>query len=140
MTDLEKKLNELIKTLTTRNQTVQTQKSSGIGGWITAIILSLLSLVGIAVALYYANKRSKELAIAKTALEIQQIETSQKEFEAKKEVGALMREQLLREVEIETKFIAMRDTKLKELEETFKVQKEKIKGLKSWSEINEGTP
>lgn len=136
--DLDSKLDKLIDNLTKRNAVVQEKKAEGPWGWVVAIVLALLSLVGIGVALYYANKRAKELAAAKTQIEQDKVAQDQKAHEAKKETLLGKRNALLDELKKKEAEIFESEKKLKQAEEEHAARRKKIENLNAWSEINEG--
>ena len=136
MTDLETKLEELIKSITARNQEVQTQKESVPWGYIVAIIMSLISFIAIAYATYLANKRSKELAAARTELEQLKVDMAQKDHEAQVAKERDKQEMLAAEVRVTYAIIAARTIKLQELEVAHAERQKKLEGLKSWEDIN----
>jgi len=137
-TDLEKKIDELITSISKRNETVQEKKESGPWGWIVGGILALLSLVGISVAMYYWNKRNKELAKAKTQLEQQKVDLEQKKHQEAQTQHGAERLMLKRQVEVLAGQIRQTETDLKKLDETHATRKAAIEKLRSWEEINEG--
>lgn len=138
MTDLEKKLDELIKSITDRNKEVQTKKEDGgVWGYITAIVLALISFIAMAYAAYLANKQAKELAAARTELEKLKVDLAQKEHEAQVAKERDKQEALAAEARLLSAVIAGRDTKLKELEAAHAERQKKLESLKSWEEIND---
>lgn len=136
MTDFEAKLEELIKSITDRNQEIQTKKEDVPWGYIVAIIMSLISFIAIAYATYLANKRSKELAAARTELEQLKVDLAQKDHEAQVAKERDKQEMLAAEVRVTQSIIAARDTKLQELEAAHAERQKKLEGLKSWEDIN----
>lgn len=135
--DLDKKLDRLIDNLTKRNETVQEKKKSGPWGWIVGLVIALLSLVGIGVALYYANRRAKELAAAKTKIEQDKVAQGQKAHEAKKEKHYVRRKELLEALKTKEREIQDSQARLREAEAAHAERKKKIENLNAWSEINE---
>jgi hypothetical protein len=137
--DVTKKLDELISSITTRNQTVQEKKEEG-GPWamITAVVLALISLIGIGVAMYFANKKAKELAQAKTELEQQKVSLAQAAHDAADK--DLQGKDKLTEVQIRmhSSIIQRREEELHQCEVAFAARKKKLEGLKAWEEINNG--
>jgi len=138
MTDLDEKLDELISKITARNKEIQTRKDSGPWAWLVAIVLSLISLVGIGVAMYYASRRAKELAAAKTQIEQDKVAQDQKAHEAKKETLLGKRNASLDELKKKEAEIFESEKKLKQAEEEHAARRKKIENLNAWSEINEG--
>lgn len=135
--DLDKKLDDLIAKLTTRNKEVQEKKQSGPWGWIVGLVIALISLVGIGVAMYLANRRAKELAKAKTKIEQEKVEQDQRAHEAKKESLLRKRNELLEELKRKERDIQDRDQQLKKLEEAHAERVKRIDNMNAWSEINE---
>ena len=135
--DLDKKLDQLINNLTKRNEVVQEKKQEGPWGWIVAIVLALLSLVGIGVAMYLSGKRAKELAQAKTEIEQAKVDQDQKAHEAKQELSKQKRDELLRQLKVKEREIQDSQATLKKAEEAHAEREAKIKALNAWSEINE---
>lgn len=135
--DLDKKLDRLIDNLTKRNETVQEKKQSGPWGWVVGIIIALISLVGIGVAMYYANRRAKELAKLKTKIEQDKVDQDQKAHEAKKEPHSLRRKELLEELKKKEREIQDRQAALKDAEEAHAARRKKLENLNAWAEINE---
>jgi beta-lactamase regulating signal transducer with metallopeptidase domain len=136
-TDLEKRLKDLVTQITERNKVVQEKKQSGPGGWIVAVVLALVSLVGIGVAMYLASRRAKELAKAKTELEHSQVDLEEKVHKAKKEKHIGVRKELLKQykkVEIE---LQKCKASLHAAEAIHAVRKKRIEKLKAWDDINE---
>jgi uncharacterized protein HemX len=134
---IQKRLDALIDKLTTRNQTVQEKKQSGPGGWIVAVVLALISLVGIGIAMYLAHRQAKELAKAKTKIEQDKVAQEQKAHEIKKETHLVKRNALL--AELKKKEVEIQDSErvLKEAKAAHAERAKKIKNLNAWSEINE---
>ena len=137
MTDLEKRLDELIAKLTTRNKEVQAKKQSGPWGWVIGLVIALISLVGIGVAMYLANRRAKELAKAKTKIEQDKVNQDQKAHEAKKETHLGRRKDLLVSLMKKERKIQDSQRTLEEAEAAHAERAKKIKNLNAWSEINE---
>ena len=135
--DLDAKLDRLIDNLTKRNETVQEKKQSGPWGWVVGIVMALISLVGIGVAMYLANRRAKELAQAKTQIEQAKVEQDQKAHEAKKETHLLRRKELLEGLKVKEREIQDSQRVLKDAEAAHAERAKKIKNLNAWSEINE---
>lgn len=136
-TDLSKKLDELIKSITARNAEVQTKKEDVPWGYITAIIMAIISFIAIAYASYLANKRAKELAEARTELEKLKVDLAQKDHEAQVAKEKDKQETLAAEARLIAAVIAGRDTQLKKLEAAHAERQKKLEGLKSWEEIND---
>jgi len=136
-TDLSKKLDELIKSITTRNTEVQTKKEAVPWGYITAIIMAIISFIAIAYASYLANKQAKELAAARTELEQLKVDLAQKEHEAQVAKEQSNQENLAAETRLLASVIRVRDEKLKALETAHAERQKKLEGLKSWEEIND---
>lgn len=138
-TDLTSKLEDLIKNITARNQETQTQKEGG-GAWgyIVALILSLVNVIAIAVAMYYANKQAKELADAKTALEQQAVDLEQKKHETAQAVlqGRIVQNQA--EIQVLEANIAARTTTLTKLEAEHAIRMKRVQELKSWEAMTHG--
>lgn len=137
LSDLEKRLDDVIKKVTERNEKTQEAKQSGPWGWVVAIVLALLSLVGIGVAMYLANRRAKELAKLKTQVEQDKVAQDQKAHEAKKEHLLSKRNELLNELKRKEMEIQKRDKEIKEAEKALEERKKKIDSLNAWREINE---
>lgn len=137
MTNLEKRLDELIDKLTTRNKEVQEKKQSGPWGWVVGLVVALISLVGIGVAMYLASRRAKELAEAKTKIEQDKVDQDQKAHEVKKETRRIKRLALLVRLKKKEREIQDSQAMLKKAEEEHAVRAKKIKNLNAWSEINE---
>lgn len=136
-TDLEKKLDDLIKKVTERNEKTQEAKKSGPWGWVVGVVLALLSLVGIGVAMWLASRRAKELAKLKTQVEQDKIAQDQRAHEAKKEPHMSKRKALLAAVKLKEIVLQKRDRELKEAEQAHETRKKKIDSLNAWREINE---
>jgi len=137
-TDLSKKLDELIKSITNRNKEVQTKKEDGgVWGYITAIVLALISFITMAYAAYLANKRAKELAAARTELEQLKVDLAQKEHEAQVAKEKADQESLTADRQLLAAIIEARDKDLKRLETAHAERQKKLEGLKSWEEIND---
>ena len=134
--DLETKLDELIKAVTARNAEVQTKKEDGVWGYVTAVVLALISLIGIAIATYLANKQAKELAAARTELETLKVDLAQKEHNVQVEKERNKLEILAAEVRLKLGIINARTTALVALETAHAERQKKLEGLKAWEEIN----
>lgn len=137
-TDLSKKLDELIKSITDRNKEVQTKKEDGgVWGYVTAIVLALISFITMAYAAYLANKQAKELAATRTELEKFKVDLAQKDHEAQVTKERDKQENLAAEARLLAIIIADRDKKLKALETEHAERQKKLEGLKAWEEIND---
>jgi gas vesicle protein len=137
LTDLEKRLDDLIKKVTERNEKTQEAKQSGPWGWVVGIVLALVSLVGIGVAMYLANKRAKELAKLKTQVEQEKVAQDQKAHEAKKVTLLKKRNELLDELKRKEMDIQKRDREIKEATQAHEERCKKVDALNAWREINE---
>jgi len=136
--DITKKLDGFIKSITDRNKVVQEKKKSGSPvGWIVGIVLALVSLIGIGVAMWLASRRAKELAKLKTKVEQDKVDQDQQAHEAKKEPSRIKREQLISDLKKREREIQERAALLKRAEEEHEARKKKVDGLNAWSEINE---
>jgi hypothetical protein len=135
--DITKKLDELISSITTRNQTVQEKKADG-SPWaiISAVVLALVSLIGIGVAMYFANKKAKELAQAKTELEQQKVDLSQAAHDAADKDLQGKEKLLLEQLRVQAEAIHARDENLRKLEADHDIRKKQLDGLKAWEAIN----
>lgn len=139
-TDLKTTLDNLITSLTKNNTTVQEKKESGTPwGYIVAGIVALLSLIGIGIAMYYANKRSKELATAMTTLETQKVDLAQQEYNAKALKNEYARTEMLKVVEAKKKELEATEAALTAAKTEHDAQLLKVKALKSWDEMNAGS-
>lgn len=137
MDDLNKRLDELIKTITTQNQQVQEQKqSSNPAGWIAALITALMALVGIGIAMWLANRKAKELADAKTELEQQKVDLAQTKHEADQAALRSKKDALLDEAAKLEAAIKGRTEDLRRAEEAHKERKTRLEGLRAWDDIN----
>lgn len=137
-TNLEKKIDELISSVTNRNKQTQEKKQSGPWGWIVGGILALISLVGIGIAMYYWNKRNKELAKAKTELEHQKVDLAQKKHDCAQSKHGTERLMLKRQVEVLAEQIRQNEKDLKKVDDEHAARKAAIEKLRSWEEINAG--
>lgn len=135
--DLPQRIDALIDKLTTRNKTVQEKKQSGPWGWVIGVVLALVSLVGIGVAMWLANRRTKELAKIKTKIEQDKVDQDQRAHEAKKEPHSKRRNELLEELKRHERDIQERAKTLREAETAHAERKKKLEGLKAWGAINE---
>lgn len=136
-TPLDKKLDDLIAKLTQRNEEIQEKKQAGPWGWVVSAILALISLVGIGVAIYYTNRRAKELAQAKTQIEQDKVDQDQRAQDAKKVPLLQRRGILLEALKEREKRIQERELSLREAERVHAERKKKLEGLKAWGAINE---
>lgn len=137
--DSLKTIDALLQKIKERNHKVQKKKqSTNPLAWISAIILSLLSLVGIGVAMWYARRQGKELARARTELELQKIEMVHKKHRAYREMIKEKKHELWKEAKLLHLEIDERNAELSELEEQHETQVARIKQLRSWKQINEG--
>lgn len=131
------KIDELISSLTARNATTQEQKKSGTPwGWIAAVISALIALVGIGVALWMHNKRSKELAIAKTELEQQRVDAASQKHHAEQIKNREIRQAHLAKVVLHNKKIERQEGALAELVAAHEARRAALDGLSSWGDIN----
>jgi uncharacterized protein HemX len=137
MTDLDKKLDALIEKITQRNAAVQNKKSDGPGSWVVAVVLALVSLVGIGVAMYLASRRAKELAKARTQIEHDRIDQDARAHEIRKTTLLKDRNDLINEILVYESAIQEREQALKRAEQEHAERKKKLEGLKAWGEINE---
>ena len=137
MPSLNEKIDSLIASLTKRNEVVQAKKEEGPWGWIIALILSLLSLVGIGVAMYYSHKRAKELAEAKTALEQAKVDQDHQAYLIKEETHALRRKELREQLKKREVAIQKSQETLEQAQQEHEERRKKIENLNAWSEINE---
>ena len=137
-TDLEKKIDELIQTLSKRNETVQEKKKSSIWGWVVGLLIAAGSLILIGVLWWKFNKRGKELAAAKTKLEQQKVDLDQKKHEAQHQVHKLERQKL--KAEANKLGMEIRDSavRLKKMDTQHALRKKAIEKMTTWAEINEG--
>jgi hypothetical protein len=135
--DLEKRLDSLIKKITDRNKTVQEKKQSGPWGWVVGIVLALISLVGIGVAMWLASRRAKELAAAKTKIEQDKVDQDARALKAKKVTLLRDREKALEELKKRERAIQERNLALKVAEREHAERQKKLEGLKAWGAINE---
>ena len=136
-TDLSKQLDALIQSITDRNKEVQTKKEDIPWGYITALVLALISFLAAAYATYLANKRTKELAAARTELEQLKVNLAQKEHEAQVAKEYDKQDNLAAEARLLAAIIAGRDVKLRLLEAAHADRQKKLENLKSWEEIND---
>jgi flagellar biosynthesis/type III secretory pathway M-ring protein FliF/YscJ len=134
---IEKRLDKLIETVTQRNKEVQAKKESGPWGWVVGIVLALVSLAGIGVALYLANRKAKELAALKTKVEQDKVKTEQAAHDAKQEPLLTERKKLLEEAKHEEAQLIVRAAALKKAEREHAERKKRIEGLRAWAEINQ---
>jgi hypothetical protein len=137
-TDLEKKIDELIRTLGKRNESVQEKKSSGVCGWIVGLIIAAGSLVLIGILWWKFNQRGKELAAAKTKLEQQKVDLDQKKHEATQTTHRLERQKLEAEINIAAMLVRDSSARLKRADVQHALRKKAIEKLKTWEEINNG--
>lgn len=135
--NIETKLDELVKNVTERNKEIQTQKESVPWGTIMAIILALISFIATAYATYLANKRAKELADARTELEQLKVECAQKEHEGHVAKEKDKQETLVAEARLMAAIIKNREDALHAQEATHADRQKKLAGLRSWEEIND---
>lgn len=136
--NLETQLDELIKSITDRNKDVQAKKENGgVWGYVTAIVLALISFIAMAYAAYLANKRAKELADTRTELEKLKVDLTQKLHEAQVTKERNKQETLAAEAQLMSAIITGRDNNLKKLEAAHAERQKKLEGLKSWEEIND---
>lgn len=135
--NLDKRLDALIDKLTTRNETVQEKKQSGPWGWVVGLVIALISLVGIGVAMYLANRRAKELAKAKTQIEHAKVDQDARAHKTKKVTLLHDREKLMRDLKKRERAIQDRTAALKHAEHEHAERKKKLAGLKAWGAINE---
>lgn len=137
-TDLEKKIDDLIQTLSKRNQEVQENKKSGIWGWVLGLLIAAGSLVLVGILWWKFSQRSKELAAAKTTLEQQKVDLDQKKHEATQTAHLLERQKLQAEANQLGMEIRDRAARLKGLDAQHATRKKAIDKMKTWAEINEG--
>jgi hypothetical protein len=137
LTDLDKKLDALIEKITARNHEVQEKKQSGPWGWVVGVVLALISLVGIGVAMWLANRRAKELARAKTQIEQDKVDQDARTHKAKKVTLLKDRNALMNDLKKRERAIQDRVKAFKEAECGHAKRKKKLEGLKAWKEINE---
>ena len=131
------KLDELIFVVTQRNKEVQTQKQSGSLGWIVAGILGLLNFINICLAMWYASKRSKELADFATAQEQRDVDIAQQSYETAREPEILKREALEKEWQYQRALYEHNQKLLLEVQTYLDDRLLKLKNLKSWKAIND---
>ena len=85
VSEIQRKLDGFIKSVTERNKVIQEKKQSGSPwGLVVGLVLALVSLVGIGIAMWLASRRAKELARAKTQIEHAKVDQDQRAHEAKK--------------------------------------------------------
>lgn len=136
--DIQQRLDALLNKLTERNKVVQEKKaSSNPASWIIAVVLALLSLVGIGVAMYLANRRAKELAKAKTELEHIKIDKGQMEYDKRFTEVLGRKTELSREITAITRRIDAREKELHLAEIELARRKTKIEKMTTWKELNE---
>ncbi len=137
MENLPDKLSTLIATIIERNKEIQAKKEGGPWGILTALLLALLSLVGIGVAMYLANRRSKELAQAKTELEQQKVDLANLKIEREKADLSVQRQILTDKINSVEVDIILVESQLKLAQQVHTQRQEKLKNLKTWDKINE---
>lgn len=136
--DIEKQLNTLLAQLTTRNAVVQEKKqSSNPAQWVMAVVLALVSLVGIGVALYLSNKRAKELAALRTKVEQDAVNLQQDVYNAKHVALQSQRVELLRQVQEQAQIIRDRRIAIDEAALTHALRQEMLSNITAWEEINQ---
>ena len=131
------KLDAALDSVVNRNKVVQQKKKSGATGWIIALVLSLLALVGIGVAVYLYKRRSRELAALKTKAEIDELEQAAKKEALKHADIFQKRESVLRKLKKEDELFRARKNSLVHLYKEHAERKKRLAGLRSWKEINE---
>jgi uncharacterized protein HemX len=135
--DLDKKLDRLIDNLTKRNETVQTKKKEGSStSWIVALVVALISLVGIGVAMWIAYRRGKELAKARTQIEQDKVKQDQRAHEIKKEPLLRKREEALEDLKKKEMEIQELNKELQDAEAAHAERKKKLENLRAWAELN----
>jgi uncharacterized membrane-anchored protein YhcB (DUF1043 family) len=137
-TDLEKKIDDLIQTLSKRNESVQEKKKSSVWGWVVGLIIAAISLVLLGVLWWKFSQRGKELAAAKTKLEQQKVDLDQKKHEATQTAHLLERQKLQAEANQLGMEIRDRAARLKRMDVQHALRKKAIERLNTWTEINEG--
>lgn len=138
-TVFQQRIDALLAKTTIRNQSVQKKKqSSNPLAWVAAIVLSLLSLIGIGVAMWYAIKQGKELAKAYTKLEQQEVNAAQAEYQANRELHGKRKKILILRATVLTKKAAELRRQLTFQRVTYEKQVARIQKMRSWAEINEG--
>lgn len=134
---IEKRLDDLIKQITERNVKTQDAKESGPWGWIVGVVLALVSLVGIGIAMWLSERRSRELATLKTQVEREKVKQSHRDYEAKREPLINKRNTLLEEVKKQEIIINKQEQEFKALEMSHEERLKKIDGLNAWQKIND---
>lgn len=134
---VEERIEEFIKNIQVRNTKVQTAKKQGSWGWVVAVVLALVSLVGIGVAMYLASRRAKELAKAKTQLEQAKIIQEQAAHEAKREPLQHIRTAALVELKKAERALEERQEALAQAEIQHTEREVKLRKLRAWEEIND---
>lgn len=139
MTNLDDRIDDLITSVIKRNADVQTKKKDGgFVNWTVALSLALLSLIGIGLAMWYAHRRSKELAATRTKIEQDKVLVEQKEHQAK--FDTLMKNRLgaQKEADALMEKVHARKIKLVFMEKEHEQQVARIKALKGWNAITKG--
>jgi len=134
-TPLETHLDELITELKQRNATVQEKKKSWTG-WVVALGVALLSLIGIGVVLWLSRKHAQELAAAKTELEQAKVLVKQKEYQRDQAQLQADRDTLSTEIVHLKEEIDERSALLNLRYAEDEARQKELKGLKTWGEIN----
>jgi uncharacterized membrane-anchored protein YhcB (DUF1043 family) len=135
--DIQKRLDELLVKLTERNKEVQKKKASGPVGWVVAVVMALVSLVGIGVAMYLANRRAKELAEARTEIEHAKVDQDSRAHTVKQEPHFIRRKVLLEQLKKKEDELLEQKRTLREAELDHARRKKQVSKLNAWSEINE---
>lgn len=136
-TDLAAFIDEAIKALVTRNEKTQEAKTSGSWWkWLLAVEGALIALIGIGILWYYFNRRSQELAEARTELEHQKIDAEQQRHVALQEQQQQKRAAIIASVVIKESQLKKDEVELAQLEQEHAQRKIKLESLKSWGDIN----
>lgn len=138
MMTTEQFLDTLIQKLNDQNQKIQAQKQTGPWGWLCAFGLSLLSLVGLGVALFLAQRQTRALAQETTRLIHEKLEAAQKEHQMRLAPSLEQRTYLLNEVNALDTHIRDHQQKLNAATHGHQARLKKLDALRTWKEINEG--
>lgn len=135
--DLTKRLDTLVERITARNKETQEAKKSGPVGWPLALVLALVSLVGIGVAMWLAARRNRELGKLRTQLEQDEVAQTQARHEARKITLLQQRNTVMAELTKKEEELQERRKKMFMADAQHRIRLRKIESLNAWRELNE---
>lgn len=136
---LRNRIEDALSAVKVRNQKIQDKKeSSSPLAWISAVVLSLISLIGIGLAMWHSRRQGEALAQARTEVELQKMEAQKKEHLANMTTLLSEKKKHIAEARVLRAKAIFQQRDLLALEEAHKKQVARIKGLKSWKDINDG--